>query len=447
MKKRLTAIVLSMAMALSLAASAYAFDQSDSSMGGGSTKSMTDEIYTEYVIIFEYLYGLGQTEKMEPYVMRLYDDYGFDLNIISEAFFLDYGFVEDVVTRHTEGRDPDMTNKAYEDWKHKYDSVIPLDESESENQDQTGENNIEGNQSEENKKPWEGSQVPPSDNTGNTTNPPAGNTNPYTGDNLNQINPLNPDAPKPTIVEDTATAEAQARKELLQNIIYAKISNSESDLKTHLEQMKKDGLTFEKLLELSGMGTEALETMLKGYGKDIGLLSDIVSAEFLEKFEVVPSESVSEVAPVTAPFVASSESALPTPSKVLIDDELVAFDAYNINGNNFFKLRDLAFVLTGTEKQFEVGWDAEESVISLTSGLPYSATGTEMTAKGSDTKTALTTPTRVFIDGAEVSFTAYNIDGNNYFKLRDIGGVFDFGIGWDADTSTITVYTDRPYEQ
>ena len=49
------------------------------------------------------------------------------------------------------------------------------------------------------------------------------------------------------------------------------------------------------------------------------------------------------------------------------------------------------------------------------------------------------------VDGKEVSLTAYNIGGANYFKLRDIGQTFDFGIGWDDATRTITIDTGTGY--
>src|SRR5690606_13684686 len=57
--------------------------------------------------------------------------------------------------------------------------------------------------------------------------------------------------------------------------------------------------------------------------------------------------------------------AVPTSSTVLVNGEEVAFDAYVINSNNYFKLRDLAHVVSGTEKQFEVSWDGANNTISL----------------------------------------------------------------------------------
>jgi len=45
------------------------------------------------------------------------------------------------------------------------------------------------------------------------------------------------------------------------------------------------------------------------------------------------------------------------PSTVLINGTAIYFEAHNIDGNNYFKLRDLAKAILGTGKQFEVTWD------------------------------------------------------------------------------------------
>ena len=101
-------------------------------------------------------------------------------------------------------------------------------------------------------------------------------------------------------------------------------------------------------------------------------------------------------------------------------------------------------MLNGTEKQFEVGWDNASKTITLTSGSAYTANGSEM-AKGSGTQSASVSASKLLIDGKEVSLTAYTIGGNNYFKLRDIGQAFDFGIGWDNASKTITIDTSTGY--
>ena len=44
-----------------------------------------------------------------------------------------------------------------------------------------------------------------------------------------------------------------------------------------------------------------------------------------------------------------------------------------------------------------------------------------------------------------MSFIAYNILNNNYFKLRDIGEAFDFSVEWDNANNAININTDFSY--
>jgi|GEM_PF-354569 len=137
----------------------------------------------------------------------------------------------------------------------------------------------------------------------------------------------------------------------------------------------------------------------------------------------------------------------PTSSTVTINGEVIAFDAYNINDNNYFKLRDLAYILSGTEKQFDVGWNESQNAISLTNNKAYTVVGGEMTSKGAGSKSAVLTNSRIFLDGKEVQFTAYRIDDNNYFKLRDIGETFDFEVDWDGTNNNVLINTNKGYTQ
>jgi len=117
--------------------------------------------------------------------------------------------------------------------------------------------------------------------------------------------------------------------------------------------------------------------------------------------------------------------------------------AYNINGHNFFGLRDVAFLLNGTTNQFEVNWDAENNAILITTGIPYTPVGLEVTGRGSSrTQEAVPTNSTIFIDGEEVSLTAYHIRGNNYFMLRELGALLGFDVDWNAETQTILINTN-----
>ena len=132
----------------------------------------------------------------------------------------------------------------------------------------------------------------------------------------------------------------------------------------------------------------------------------------------------------------------PTSSAVLVNGKEIRFDAYLINDNNYFKLRDLAYALRGTEKQFSIDYDSDTDTILLTSGARYIPNGSEMTSKSPETKNPVISPQKVLIDGEEINFTAYNIGGSNYFKLRDIGETFDFGVDWDEVMNVIVINTN-----
>ena len=56
--------------------------------------------------------------------------------------------------------------------------------------------------------------------------------------------------------------------------------------------------------------------------------------------------------------------------------------------------------------------------------------------------TAEPTWQNIYVDGAQVSMTAYNIAGSNYVKLRDIGQQVGFNVYW-ADG--VQIDTDAPY--
>lgn len=136
---------------------------------------------------------------------------------------------------------------------------------------------------------------------------------------------------------------------------------------------------------------------------------------------------------------------VPTASTVLVNGANVAFDAYNINGANYFKLRDLAMALNGSAKQFEVSWDAAANAISLTSNAAYTAVGGELAVGNGNVETFRPTDSKIILDGAEISLEAFNINGNNYFKLRDIGSAFDFGVDWDGAANTVVIDTNKGY--
>ena len=49
----------------------------------------------------------------------------------------------------------------------------------------------------------------------------------------------------------------------------------------------------------------------------------------------------------------------------------------------------------------------------------------------------------IYVDGQQVSMTAYAIGGNNYVKLRDVAEAVDFNAYWDG--KAVRIESDKPY--
>ena len=141
----------------------------------------------------------------------------------------------------------------------------------------------------------------------------------------------------------------------------------------------------------------------------------------------------------------NAQTAQPSPHAIYVDGTKANVAAYTIAGNNYFKLRDIASIVSGSEKQFEVSWNNDAKRIDLTSGKPYTIVGGELGAIGSASKQAETSTAVVYKDNAQMDYTGYNIDDNNYYKLRDVCKSFDIGINWDAENQRVDILTDESY--
>ena len=116
-------------------------------------------------------------------------------------------------------------------------------------------------------------------------------------------------------------------------------------------------------------------------------------------------------------------------------------EIYNIDNNNYFKLRDVAKLLDGTDKKFSVGWNNEKKLISLMSDQNYVAVGGELSGGDGKNKSAVASTAKMELNGKEVNLKAYTIGGNNYFKLRDLCEVLGVEVVWDQATQTILLNT------
>lgn len=163
--------------------------------------------------------------------------------------------------------------------------------------------------------------------------------------------------------------------------------------------------------------------------------------------------SVTDELPVepTTPVEPETE-AIPVVSKaqrIQIEEEWADVDAYNIFDNNYIKLRDFAYYYSmfgsHTDKWFDVTWDGEKNAINLVTGKEYTPVGGEGELNAGVSAQAVLSSSIVYLNGEYVPLTAYNINDNNYFKLRDLCEALDISISWWGVQQIIYINNDYGY--
>ena len=134
-------------------------------------------------------------------------------------------------------------------------------------------------------------------------------------------------------------------------------------------------------------------------------------------------------------------SAVPSPQTITVDGKEVSVTAYNVDGNNYLKLRDVAALVNGTAKQFSVAYNDEERTVYTEKGAAYAALGDELTLSEDLSATAMVSRQRLYVDGMPVHVRAYNVGGYNYLKLRDLGDCFGIDVSYDEATNTVLINT------
>ena len=143
---------------------------------------------------------------------------------------------------------------------------------------------------------------------------------------------------------------------------------------------------------------------------------------------------------LAVPSLAFNKSRRST-QNLMVNGKPVSCEKYNIDGSNYFMLRDLAKLLNGTESQFDVGWDPAKRLVTLTTNSPYTTErGDELQVGEDQSATTVDSSDGIVIDGVVRSdLQAYKIGGSNFFKLRDLGDALGFDVDYIEKTRTATV--------
>lgn len=158
------------------------------------------------------------------------------------------------------------------------------------------------------------------------------------------------------------------------------------------------------------------------------------------KVSLQPTLPTVENIPATGTAVSSEQT-------VRLDGKDVTFYCYALvtpsgGVTNYVRIRDLAKALSGTNAQFDVGWDGKQVVITSNSAYkPIGGEGTRLFHGEQSYRSRSDKP--LSFNGQSICLTSIDIqNGNTYYKLRDIGQLLNFNVGWDGN---VFVETNKPY--
>lgn len=89
--------------------------------------------------------------------------------------------------------------------------------------------------------------------------------------------------------------------------------------------------------------------------------------------------------------------------------------------------------------------DNDKQSMELTSNKEYTSVGGELVKSNDEPNNVKVTSSSMYVDSVKTDLVAYNIADNNYFKLRDLGKIFNFGVTWEASTNRVLVNTNKSY--
>lgn len=198
------------------------------------------------------------------------------------------------------------------------------------------------------------------------------------------------------------------------------------------------------ILGTSVTSPNSIATYLQSIGVKDALLFDGGASSMLyvkdKGFTTSAGRNLASIFTIVDLYTAPDEhNAVPSQASVTVNSSPVNINAYTINYNNYYRIRDIAYILKNTSAAFDVGWDNQTGTITITSVPEGTYTG-DMPLTGIQFPSdAVKSSASIVVNGQAVTPEIYNIDGNTFFKLRDIVEYLGADVSWDSDASVINI--------
>ena len=201
--------------------------------------------------------------------------------------------------------------------------------------------------------------------------------------------------------------------------------------------------------EYYGLSRENISDFAIGIGLGIDDYSDFEGRvnEILDNQYPYSISRIDSATPAQPQQPAAETIASPTNDKLEVNGNAADPTVYKIGDSNYFKIRDVAALLNGTEKQFAVGYDGSKNAVTATTGQGYDKQSGDLAgAAAGGSQTADPSNDAIYVNGEKITAEVYKINGSNYFKLRDLGKALNFYVGWSADRG-MYIETNKAYSE
>lgn len=128
--------------------------------------------------------------------------------------------------------------------------------------------------------------------------------------------------------------------------------------------------------------------------------------------------------------------------KVTLDGEEVMVGAYDVEGYNYLKLRDVAAILNGKKCQFDVGYDKPTKLISIELAKAYEKVEGDLAEIKDEKAKAIVSVKKILVNGEEKEVKTALINEYNYMRLRDLGSLVGLNVGYDKVNKVIMLKSD-----
>ncbi|MFR9301927.1 MAG: hypothetical protein ACLVKW_02565 [Fenollaria massiliensis] len=128
--------------------------------------------------------------------------------------------------------------------------------------------------------------------------------------------------------------------------------------------------------------------------------------------------------------------------KVTLDGEEVKVGAYDVEGFNYLKLRDVAAILNAKKCQFSVGYDEPTKLISVELAKGYEKVEGDLAEIKDEKAKAIVSVKKILVNGEEKEVKTALINEYNYMQLRDLASLVGLGVDYDAKNKVIMLKSD-----